>query len=223
MDDGNKSKSMVEKLFTNNIIKSQDVISVMKHVDRGNYVRHNPYMDMDSPQYICNTNIAALMVGDQGKAIGIDHIPELVDVSRSNPSKDGKDGLLTSGQIELVEGDGRKGWSQSGPYTAIHVGAAAPMSQDQLAPVGRMVIPVGPDGGDQSLYQVDKGLQGNVMRSRIVGVRYVPLREVDSEGDNDDGDDSDRGDKDSDGEDLPVSVRRKRKEMKKKVSLKDRK
>ena len=126
-----------------------------------------------------------------------------------------------------MEGDGCKGWSQSGPYTAIHVGVAAPMPQDlvdQLAPVGGMVIPVGPDGGDQSLYQVDKDLQANVTRSRIVGVRYVTLREVDSEGDYDYGDDSDRDDrddKDSDGEDLSVSTRRKRKEVKKKVSLED--
>ena len=81
-----------------------------------------------------------LMVGDQGKAVGIDHIPELVDVSRSNPSKDGKDGLLGSGQIELVEGDGCKGWSQSGPYTAIHVGVAAPMPQDLVVQLARTVM-----------------------------------------------------------------------------------
>ena len=133
-----------------------------------------------------------------------------MDVSRSNPFKNGKDGLLASGQIELVEGDGCKGCSQSGSYTAIHVGVAAPMPQDlvdQLAPTGRMVIPVGPDGGDQSLYQLDKDLQGNVTRSRIVGVRHVTLREVDSEGDNDDGDDSDRVKDDKDSEEKRFEVR----------------
>ena len=211
---GEDNQSMVEHLFSNNIIKSEEVKVVMKQVDRGNYVKHNPYMD--SPQSIGYnitisaphmhahalellkdhlkpgmrgldvgsgsgylTSCMALMVGDQGKAVGIDHIPELVDMSRNNITKDGKDGLLGSGQIELVVGDGRKGWPQSGPYTAIHVGAAAPTLPqdlvDQLAPGGRMVIPVGPDGGDQSLDQVDKDMQGQVTRSRLFGVRYVPL------------------------------------------------
>ena len=39
--------------ITNNIIKSQEVVSVMKQVDRGN----NPYME--SPQYIGYINISA--------------------------------------------------------------------------------------------------------------------------------------------------------------------
>ena len=38
-----------------------------------------------------------------------------------------------------------------------------------------MVIPVGPDGGDQSLDQIDKGMDGKVTRSTLFGVRYVPL------------------------------------------------
>ena len=43
MENDGGNKRMVEKLFTNNIIKSQEVLSVMKQVNRGNYVRHNPY------------------------------------------------------------------------------------------------------------------------------------------------------------------------------------
>ena len=65
-------------------------------------------------------------VGPSGKAVGIDHIPELVDDSVKNVKKDpALARLLETGQIKLVAGDGRKGYEPEGPYDAIHVGAAA--------------------------------------------------------------------------------------------------
>ena len=57
-----------------------------------------------------------------------------------------------------VEGDGRKGYSQQAPYNAIHVGAAAPVAPkaliEQLANGGRLIVPVGPEGGEQYMMQV---------------------------------------------------------------------
>jgi len=121
----------------------------------------------------------ALMVGQSGKVVGIDHIDQLVASSIENIKKDGKEDLMECGQVKMVVGDGRQGWAEGGPYNAIHVGAAAPeLPQslvDQLASGGRMVIPVGPQGGDQSLDLVEKDMEGKVSRKRLFGVIYVPL------------------------------------------------
>jgi protein-L-isoaspartate(D-aspartate) O-methyltransferase len=120
----------------------------------------------------------AHMVGPTGKVVGIDHIKQLVDWSESNIKKEHED-LLTSGRVKLVVGDGRLGYEQDGPYHAIHVGAAAPTLPqclvDQIAPGGRLIIPVGPQGGNQNLEQIDRSIDGKIKRSILMGVRYVPL------------------------------------------------
>lgn len=57
--------------------------------------------------------------------MGIDHIPELVNLSIENIQNDQPE-LLQSGRVRLVLGDGRVGAPDLGPFDAIHVGAAAP-------------------------------------------------------------------------------------------------
>lgn len=37
-----------------------------------------------------------------------------------------------------------------------------------------MFIPVGPEGGSQAVWQVDKDVNGTVTKKKLFGVSYVP-------------------------------------------------
>ncbi|OWM90547.1 hypothetical protein CDL15_Pgr014850 [Punica granatum] len=125
----------------------------------------------------------AVMVGHQGRAVGVEHIPELVSSSIKNIEKSEAASFLKEGSLCIHVGDGRQGWPEFAPYDAIHVGAAAreiPQALiDQLKPGGRMVIPV----GDlfQDLKVVDKNLDGTVSMHDETAVRYVPLTSRDAQ------------------------------------------
>uniref|UniRef100_A0A2L2XXI4 Protein-L-isoaspartate O-methyltransferase n=1 Tax=Parasteatoda tepidariorum TaxID=114398 RepID=A0A2L2XXI4_PARTP len=130
------------------------------------------------------TTCMALMVGEKGKAVGIDHIENLVNMSIENVKKD-QPGLIESGRIKLVVGDGRQGYEAEGPYDAIHVGAAAPELPpelvNQLKVGGKLIVPVGREGHNQMLEQIEKLPDNTIRRTSLMGVVYVPLTDKEAQ------------------------------------------
>lgn len=76
-------------------------------------------------------------------------------------------------------GDGNAGWPEHAPFDAIMVTAAAPAMPpalvEQLPPDGRMALPLGARDGPQSLIRVDKGDAGQIAKTEILPVAFVPL------------------------------------------------
>jgi protein-L-isoaspartate(D-aspartate) O-methyltransferase len=101
------------------------------------------------------------------------HLQEqgLTDMSISNLRKDKYSTLLDSGDVEIITGDGRKGYPPAAPFDVIHVGAAAPNKPneliEQLKNGGRMFVPVGTQMQDVWLY--DKDENGKVKEEKLFG------------------------------------------------------
>jgi protein-L-isoaspartate(D-aspartate) O-methyltransferase len=83
------------------------------------------------------------------------------------------------GRIALRTGDGNLGWPDRAPFDAIIVTAAAPGLPPallrQLGSPGRMVIPIGPAGGTQSLHLVQRHRDGTTQDTKVLDVAFVPL------------------------------------------------
>ncbi|MDI3498608.1 protein-L-isoaspartate O-methyltransferase [Archaeoglobus sp.] len=116
--------------------------------------------------------VTAEIVGKSGKVISIEYIPELAERARAILKALGYD------NVEVIVGDGSKGYEKEAPYDKIYVTAAAPDIPkpliEQLKPGGRMVIPVG--DSVQWLIIVEKDESGNVRKKNWGSVRFVPLR-----------------------------------------------
>jgi protein-L-isoaspartate(D-aspartate) O-methyltransferase len=80
--------------------------------------------------------------------------------------------------VHTLHADGYYGWPEHAPYDAVIVTAAPdhipqPLVQ-QLADGAQLVIPVGPPGGYQTLWQITReGAQ--VKKRNVTGVLFVPL------------------------------------------------
>lgn len=81
--------------------------------------------------------------------------------------------------VHCKQGDGYYGWPEHAPFDGIIVTAAPdhvpePL-REQLAVGGRMVIPIGPRGGYQTLWKFVKQPNGELKAYNEGGVAFVPF------------------------------------------------
>jgi protein-L-isoaspartate(D-aspartate) O-methyltransferase len=88
---------------------------------------------------------------------------------------------LGYGNVAIRVGDGTRGWLEHAPFDKILVTAAAAVPPtallDQLAPGGRMVLPLGPEE-IQQLTVIDKADDGRVRTRSVIPVRFGTLETV---------------------------------------------
>jgi protein-L-isoaspartate(D-aspartate) O-methyltransferase len=114
---------------------------------------------------------AAVIAACGARVVSIERIPELAEEARLRLSQLDLD-------VEVVVGDGSLGHPPLAPYDAIAVGAAAPRVPralaDQLAPGGRLVVPVAVSSEGEQLIRVRRN--GERFTTEELGpCRFVPL------------------------------------------------
>jgi len=116
---------------------------------------------------------AAVLAEIAGRVFSIEILEGLASAARKNLED------LQYNNVEILVGDGYKGWPEKAPFDGIVVTAAAPRVPqalvDQLKPGGRLVIPIGGNGEMQWLKLVTRRAGGGYDEKRILPVRFVPL------------------------------------------------
>jgi protein-L-isoaspartate(D-aspartate) O-methyltransferase len=105
------------------------------------------------------------------KIYTVERIPELLRKTRQRLRE------LDIYNVQFKPGDGWEGWPKYAPYDGIIVTAAANELPEellkQLAPGGRLVIPVGPSGCQDLLLVTRRG--DRIEKSSLGAVSFVPL------------------------------------------------
>ena len=117
---------------------------------------------------------AAALIGRIARTVvAIERHHELVEMARERLRR------LSCANVQVVEGDGTRGFPDGAPYDAILAAASGSHVPEaliaQLAPGGRLVMPVGDPGGVQELIKVTKQPAGILKQENLGGVRFVPL------------------------------------------------
>jgi protein-L-isoaspartate(D-aspartate) O-methyltransferase len=196
---------MVEAQVKARGVQDERVLSSMSRVPRHEFVppeyRAQAYADhpipIDQGQTISQPFIVAVMLEhlqiqpqDRVLEIGTGSgymtalLAELADkvysIERHPPLANSARELLTRlhyRNIEVIAGDGNRGWPEHAPYHEIAVSAAAmeipPALLAQLREGGRMIIPIGP--ADAQLLQLVRKQAGKQSVTTLDACRFVPL------------------------------------------------
>ena len=114
--------------------------------------------------------VLALLARLAGRVYGIEHHRGLADRAAACLDALGVD-------AELLLSDGTLGWPERAPFDAIIVSAAAsavpPALLEQLAPGGRLVMPVGSSPENQRLLTVERHEDGTFPKRSFNRVRFL--------------------------------------------------
>ena len=116
---------------------------------------------------------AALLGRLASEVFTVERLEGLADEARARLAR------LGFAHVRVLCGDGSLGWPEHAPYDAIAVAAGGPSIPRsllaQLAPGGRLVMPVGQDAASQTLVRVTREEGGRFREEPLAPVRFVPL------------------------------------------------
>jgi len=108
------------------------------------------------------------------KVVTLDREPALAEHASETLMRLGFD------NVEVAVADGSNGWPASAPYDLILVACASPELPsallDQLAPEGRLIIPLGSAADEHQDLRIYERHDGDLSSRSLFPVRFVPLR-----------------------------------------------
>ncbi|MBN2082101.1 protein-L-isoaspartate(D-aspartate) O-methyltransferase [bacterium] len=145
-----------------------------------------PYIVALMLQHLCLTPASRLLEIGTGSgyaaAVAAEIVAEVFTIERHGQlAAQSRERLAQAGygNLHVRHGNGYRGWPESAPFEAILVSAGSlevPAELvDQLAPGGRLVIPVGTARYDQRLLRISKSADGEVHTESLDYVAFVPL------------------------------------------------
>ena len=118
---------------------------------------------------------AAVLAELCAKVYSIEYLEPLARFAEQNLRRAG----YGASRVALRTGDGYVGWPEAAPFDVVLVTAAPEQVPqpllDQLAPRGRLVIPVGPAHGAQELELWTRSPTSGLTRTPLMTVRFVPF------------------------------------------------